>query len=228
MNLKLKKGPIFANLILADEINRAPAKVQAALLEAMQEQQVTIGSETFFLEKPFIVFATQNPIEQEGTYQLPEAQVDRFMFKILVSYPNISQEKEIAKQGSVSAHVQRVLSAELLAQYQEYVNQIHVDPKIIDYIVSIVHATRNPAGFGIQKLASLISFGASPRATRALYKAAQAHALLHNRQFVIPDDVKSVANRVLRHRLGLSYQASSENISPDKVIATLLSALPTP
>lgn len=227
-DFETKKGPIFANLILADEINRAPAKVQAALLEAMQEQQVTIGSETFLLPKPFIVFATQNPIEQEGTYQLPEAQVDRFMFKLVVDYPTISQEKEIAKQGSTPAHIYPVLSQDLLAQYQEFVHQIYVDDRIVNYIVNLVHATRNPAAFNMQKLVPLLSYGASPRATRALYKAAQAHALLQNRQFVIPDDVKKIAPAVLRHRIGLSYQATSENITPDKIISTLLSAQPTP
>jgi MoxR-like ATPase len=227
-DFETKKGPIFANLILADEINRAPAKVQAALLEAMQEQQVTIGSETFLLPRPFIVFATQNPIEQEGTYQLPEAQVDRFMFKLMVGYPTMAQEKEIAKQGPVPAHIYPALSPEMLAQYQEFVHQIYVDERIVHYIVNIVHATRNPASFNVQKLGPLLTYGASPRATRALYKAAQAYALLQNRQFVIPDDVKKMAPAVLRHRIGVSYQATNEGLTPDKIIFTLLSALQTP
>ena len=199
-DFEIKKGPIFANLILADEINRAPAKVQSALLEAMQEQQVTIGSTTFHLDKPFLVFATQNPLEQEGTYQLPEAQIDRFMFKLLVSYPTMAQEKEIIKKSShIATIMQQVSKEEILAQ-QQLVKQIYVDDKIIDYIVAIIFATRSPEKFDLGHLKPLISYGVSPRASLTLYAAAQAHAFLKNRHFVTPDDVKAVAIPALRHQ----------------------------
>ena len=227
-DFEIKKGPIFANLILADEINRAPAKVQAALLEAMQEQQVTIGSTTFMLEKPFLVFATQNPVEQEGTYRLPEAQIDRFMFKLLVNYPSMAQEKEIIKKtAQVSSIVQQLTQEEILAQ-QALVKQIYVDEKIIDYIVSIIFATRAPEKFDLRNLKPLISYGVSPRASLTLYAAAQAHAFLKKRHFVTPDDIKAVAFPALRHRIIVTYEAEVEGITQDDIIRTILNTVPTP
>lgn len=223
-----KKGPIFANLILADEINRAPAKVQAALLEAMQEQQVTIGSTTYKLEKPFIVFATQNPIEQEGTYQLPEAQVDRFMFKTLINYPNINEEKEIIKSNSDLNNIDAIIEHNGLKSLQKLVEQIYCDEKIIDYIVNIVFSTRNPEFFKLHELRKYLSFGASPRATIALSKASRAYAFMKKRDFVTPDDVKAVALPILRHRIVLTYEAEAENISPDKIIKKILTTIPSP
>jgi len=223
-----KKGPIFANLILADEINRAPAKVQAALLEAMQERQVTIGSETFQLEQPFLVFATQNPIEQEGTYRLPEAQVDRFMFKLLVDYPTQEQEKLIVQKKINSDAIQQVVTKDDILLSQELVRTIYVDEKIIDYLTSIIFATRNPKTFGLKSIAEYIQFGVSPRATLALHLAAQGHAFLSQRHFVTPDDIKAVAHPVLRHRLALTYEAEAENITPDSIINTILNTIPTP
>lgn len=223
-----KKGPIFANLILADEINRTPAKVQAALLEAMQEQQVTIGSNTFALEKPFLVFATQNPIEQEGTYRLPEAQIDRFMFKLLVDYLNPQQEREILHKDTNRQMIMQVLTKDDINRTKQLVKQIYVDQKIIDYIINIVFATRKPSTFNAQKLKSLIQYGVSPRATLALFHAAQAYAFLKKRHFVIPDDVKAVAPAVLRHRLSLTYEAEADNITADDVILNILTIVPTP
>jgi MoxR-like ATPase len=227
-DFEIKKGPIFANLILADEINRAPAKVQAALLEAMQEQQVTIGSTTFHLDKPFLVFATQNPLEQEGTYRLPEAQIDRFMFKLLVTYPTMAQEKEIIKKSSLlTAIVQQLSKEEILAQ-QALVKQIYVDEKIVDYIVAIIFATRSPEKFDLMHIKPLISYGVSPRASLTLYAAAQAHAYLKNRHFVTPDDVKAVAIPALRHRIILTYEADMQSISSDDIIKSILNAIPVP
>lgn len=223
-----KKGPIFANLILADEINRAPAKVQAALLEAMQEHQVTIGSTTFKLDEPFMVFATQNPVEQEGTYQLPEAQVDRFMFKLLVTYPSMKEEREIIKKRGDTDEINQVLTKEDIFAAQKLVSEIYLDEKIIDYIVNIIFATRNPAAFNLKEIQQFIQYGASPRATRALYLAAKAQAFLKKRHFVIPDDVKAVAIPVLRHRLVLTYDATADNITPDSIIHQVLSTIPTP
>lgn len=223
-----KKGPIFANLILADEINRAPAKVQAALLEAMQEQQVTIGSTTFALEKPFFVLATQNPIEQEGTYVLPEAQVDRFMFKLLVGYLTQNQEKNLLLKSPQEHVVQQIISKEVLFNAQEIVKNIYVDHKIIDYIMDIVFATRMPEQFNIKNATNYIASGVSPRATLALHKAAQAHAFLKKRHFVTPDDIKMVAPAILRHRITLSHEAQLENITTDDVIKIILSSVPTP
>lgn len=223
-----KKGPIFANLILADEINRAPAKVQSALLEAMQEQQVTIGSETFKLEEPFLVFATQNPLEQEGTYRLPEAQVDRFMFKLLIGYPNIKDEEQIIKK-SLSAHTLfNVLTKEDILKAQQLIQQLYVDDKITQYIVNIVFATRTPVSYGLKELAPLIQYGVSPRATLALYHAARAYAFLKQRNFVTPDDVKAVCPAILRHRILLTYQAEAENIQTDYIIQKILSAVEAP
>ncbi len=223
-----KKGPIFANLVLADEINRAPAKVQAALLEAMQEHQVTIGNQTFVLDEPFMVFATQNPIEQEGTYRLPEAQVDRFLFKLTVGYPNKEQEKEIIQRKIDINTINRVLNKKQIFAAQELVNTIYIDKKVIDYIVDIVFATREPATFGLQKIASFIQYGVSPRATLALHHAARAHAFLKQRHFVTPDDVKAIAYAVLRHRIILTYEAEAEAITTDQLIHTILSTVPAP
>lgn len=223
-----KKGPIFANIILADEINRAPAKVQSALLEAMQEHQVTIGSQTFKLEEPFLVFATQNPIEQEGTYQLPEAQLDRFMFKLLMSYPTHEQEYEILKRSLQSIHISPALHAADIMRVQESVKHIYVDEKIARYIVDIVCATRNPQAYALDDIARYIRYGASPRATLALNHGCRAHAFLQQRHFVIPDDVKAVCTAVMRHRLLLTYEAEAENITADYLIAKIIRSIPTP
>lgn len=223
-----KKGPIFANLILADEINRTPAKVQAALLEAMQEQQVTIGSNTFFLEKPFLVFATQNPLEQEGTYRLPEAQIDRFLFKLLIDYLNPAQEKQLLQRAAGSSAIQQVLTHGDIFVAHELVKKVYVDEKIMDYIVSIVFATRNPAAYKLPQLKSLIQYGVSPRATLGLYQAAQAHAFLKKRHFVIPDDIKAVAHPLLRHRISLSYDAQADNIKTDEIITTIVQTISAP
>jgi MoxR-like ATPase len=223
-----KKGPIFSNLILADEINRAPAKVQSALLEAMQERQVTIGSYTYKLDEPFFVFATQNPVEQEGTYRLPEAQVDRFMFKLLVGYPSLAEEREIVKRSLSVDVVQKLLNKDDIARAQHLVNQVYIDEKVIDYIVRIVFATREPAQFGLKELQPLVLYGVSPRATLALFSASKAHAFLRRRHFVTPDDVKAVCNAVLRHRLVLTYDAEAENIKSDTIIQKILTVVPTP
>lgn len=227
-DFETKKGPIFANLILADEINRTPAKVQAALLEAMQEHQVTIGSTTFTLDRPFLVFATQNPIEQEGTYRLPEAQVDRFMFKLLVGYPTAEQEKAIIRATPNSDNVRQIISKEDIFAAQQSVREIYIDEKIIEYIVNITFATRNPQQFGLQKLAAFIDCGVSPRATIAMHRAAQAHAFLKRRHFVTPDDVKAIAPHILRHRLALTYEAEAENITPDDIIKIILTTISSP
>jgi len=223
-----KKGPIFANLVLADEINRTPAKVQAALLEAMQEQQVTIGSTTFELDKPFFVLATQNPIEQEGTYRLPEAQIDRFMFKLLVEYLSPEQEKEILSKTINTHAIQQVLDKQMLFEAQKLVQQIYIDQKIIDYIINLIFATREPNSFKLDRISPYIQYGVSPRASLALYKAAQAHAFLKKRHFVIPDDVKAVAPPILRHRISLSYEAEAEEIQVDQLVDTILNTVPSP
>lgn len=223
-----KQGPIFANLILADEINRAPSKVQAALLEAMQEHQVTIGSQTFMLDRPFLVFATQNPLEQEGTYRLPEAQVDRFMFKLLVDYPSINEEKEILKRTFDQSLISAVLHKEDIFCAQQLVKNIYVDEKISDYIVNIVFATRMPSSFNLNDIKPFIQYGVSPRATLALFHAAKAQAFLKRRHFVTPDDVKSVAPAILRHRIVLTYEAQAEDIAVDHIIQKILHKIPTP
>ncbi len=226
----VKKGPIFANVILADEINRAPAKVQSALLEAMQERQVTIGDGTFALPRPFFVLATQNPIEQEGTYPLPEAQVDRFMLKVLIDYPSLADERAILdRMGSVDATtgVEPVLAAEELAELRSAVDAQHVDGKIKDYIVNVVRATRAPANYGID-IGPLIQTGASPRAVVALLRASKAHAFLNDRGYVTPEDVKRTAADVLRHRIILSYEAEAEELKPDAVLQRVLDKLPVP
>ena len=226
----VKRGPIFANVILADEINRAPAKVQAALLEAMQEKQVTIGGTTFRLEEPFLVLATQNPIEQEGTYPLPEAQVDRFMLKLRVGYPSREEEKEIMRRmaGGAPIAVEPVASPEAIMAARARVAELYVDERIVDYIVDIVHATRAPRDAGLAELAPLIEFGASPRATIALAQASRAHAFLRGRTFVTPDDVKAIAPDVLRHRVLTTYEAEAEEVTSDDVVARILGAVETP
>lgn len=223
-----KPGPIFTNVVLADEINRAPAKVQSALLECMQEQQVTIGSQTFKLEEPFLVFATQNPLEQQGTYQLPEAQIDRFMFKITINYPSMQEEQQIIKRVFNQPIINAVLTKNDIVQAREAVDQVYVDQKIIDYITHLVFATRNPKSFGVEDLQEYIQLGASPRATIHLYKASQAHAFLQGRLFVTPDDVKHVALPILRHRIILSFQAHGSNITADQLVQKFLHSVPTP
>jgi len=226
----VKKGPIFANIILADEINRAPAKVQAALLEAMQEKQVTIGGTTFRLEEPFLVLATQNPIEQEGTYPLPEAQVDRFMMKLHVGYPTRDEEKEILRRMA-SGHaiaVNHVATPATIMAARQRIADLYMDERIVDYIVSIVHASRFPAEAGLQDLAPLIEFGASPRATLSLAQASRAHAFLRERAFVTPDDVKAIAPDVLRHRVLTTYEAEAEEVTSDAIVTRILAAVPAP
>jgi len=227
-DFETKKGPIFANLVLADEINRAPAKVQSALLEAMQEHQVTIGSDSFSLEEPFFVFATQNPIEQEGTYRLPEAQVDRFMFKLFVDYPTIMDEREIINRSLDVNRIERILSKEDICSAQKLVQDVYIDNKVVDYIISIVYATRKPDLFKLGELKRFIQYGVSPRATLALNSAAKAHAFIHNRHFVMPDDVKAVCPAILRHRLVLTYEAEAEGIAPDDVVKRILDVIPVP
>lgn len=226
----IKKGPVFANFVLADEINRAPAKVQSALLEAMQERQVTIGDTTFALDEPFLVMATQNPIEQEGTYPLPEAQVDRFLLKVVISYPNKEEEKAIIRQNisNIKPEVKPLLSPADIIDTQKIVNQIYIDEKIEKYIVDIVFATRFPAEFGLAELQSIISFGASPRASISLALASRAYAFLRGRGFVIPEDVRAVCHDVLRHRIGLTYEAEANNISSDEIISTILDKVIVP
>lgn len=223
-----KKGPIFANLILADEINRAPSKVQAALLEGMQERQVTIGSTTYPLEAPFLVFATQNPIEQEGTYRLPEAQLDRFLFKLSVRYPAVHEEKEIVKRSHSVVPLTAILHKEDINRAHGLVRNVYCDDKVLDYMVNIVFATRNPANYKLPELAEYIEYGVSPRATLALYNAAKAHAFLQGRHFVTPDDVKAIALWVLSHRLALTYHAEAEHLTSDVIIKKIISTIPTP
>lgn len=225
-----KKGPIFNNLILADEINRAPAKVQSALLEAMAERQVTIGDETHKLQNPFLVLATQNPLEQEGTYPLPEAQMDRFLFKILVTYPTKKEEMLILEtQSTEKAQVlEAVLTRDDLLKMRDFIHQIYLDEKVKNYIVEIVMATREPEDYGFKKLANLIAVGGSPRATLSLTRAGRAKAFLDGRHFVTADDIKAVAHQVLRHRLILTYEAEAENIKSDDVINEILRSVEVP
>lgn len=227
---QVKKGPIFANFILADEINRAPAKVQSALLEAMQERQVTIGDNTFALDDPFLVMATQNPIEQEGTYPLPEAQVDRFMMKVIISYPRKEEEKLIIRQNLVSEKypVQPLLRPADIIDAQKVVEQIYIDEKIEQYIVDIVFATRYPKEYGLNELDGIISFGSSPRASINLAKAAKSHAFLHGRGYLIPEDIRAICHDVMRHRLGLSYEAEANNITADEIISNILDKVEVP
>jgi MoxR-like ATPase len=226
----VKKGPIFANIILADEINRAPAKVQAALLEAMQEKQVTIGGTTYQLEEPFLVLATQNPIEQEGTYPLPEAQVDRFMLKLRVGYPSRDEEREIMRRMA-SGHaipIQHVATPEAILEARSRIADLYMDDRIVDYIVDIVHATRAPKEAGLDDLVPLNEFGASPRATIALAQASRAHAFLRGRSFVTPDDIKAIAPDVLRHRVLTTYEAEAEEVTSDDIVSRVLARVESP
>ncbi len=227
----VRKGPIFANFILADEINRAPAKVQSALLEAMQEKQVTIGDSTYLLEEPFLVLATQNPLEQEGTYPLPEAQVDRFMLKVIIGYPGKKEEQMIIRQqvrNELIPKIEPVASISEIIQGRDLVKQVYMDEKIEQYIVDIVFATRYPDQYNLSKLKALINYGASPRGSINLALAAKAHAFMHKRGFVIPDDVKAVCKDVMRHRIGLTYEAEAENISAEKIIDDILKTVMVP
>lgn len=227
----VKKGPIFANFILADEINRAPAKVQSALLEAMQEKQVTIGKESFSLQEPFLVLATQNPIDQEGTYPLPEAQVDRFMFKVKVGYPDKAEEKAIIRRvitGETIQTLQPIVSPEKIIKARELVKKVYMDEKIENYILDIVFATRNPKDYGISNLEGLINFGGSPRASINLALASKALAFLNRRGYVIPEDVREICHDVLRHRIGLSYEAEAESITQEDIITMILDAVEVP
>ena len=227
---QVKKGPIFANFVLADEINRAPAKVQAALLEAMQERQVTIGDHTFPLDEPFLVMATQNPIEQEGTYPLPEAQVDRFLLKVVIGYPTREEEKLIIRQNLSNKRpaIRPVLDPKEVVEAQKVVEQIYIDEKIERYIVDIVFATRFPDQCGLPELKSIIAFGASPRASISLAKAAKSYAFLRQRGYVIPEDVRAVCHDVMRHRIGLTYEAEANNITADEIISEILDKVIVP
>ena len=226
----VRKGPIFSNFILADEINRAPAKVQSALLEAMQEKQVTIGDTTYKMEEPFLVMATMNPIEQEGTYPLPEAQVDRFMLKVVITYPNKADEAQIIRHNLAGAFptANSILKPEDILKAREVVGKVYMDEKIEKYIVDIVFASRNPEEYGLAKLKDLIGFGGSPRASIALAKAAKAYAFIKRRGYVIPEDVRAVCNDVLRHRIGLTYEAEAENITSEEIIADILNTVEVP
>lgn len=227
---EVKKGPVFANFVLADEINRAPAKVQSALLEAMQERQVTIGDNTFALDNPFLVLATQNPIEQEGTYPLPEAQVDRFLMKVIIGYPTREEEKLIVRQNiaAVKKNVEALIKPEEILEIRKIVEQIYIDEKIEKYIVDIVFATRFPSDYGLNDLTNIISFGASPRASISMAIAARAYAFLKGRGYVIPEDVRAICHDVLRHRIGLSYEAEANNISADEVVSEILDKIAVP
>ena len=229
-DFKAKRGPVFANFVLADEINRAPAKVQSALLEAMQERQVTIGKETFQLPSPFLVLATQNPIEQEGTYPLPEAQVDRFMLKVVIGYPELSEEKKIIRQNITGEKiaVRPILKPEEIIEARKVVRQVYLDEKIEQYIADIVFATRYPDKYGMKDLKELISFGGSPRASINLALAARAYAFIKRRGYVIPEDVRAVAHDVLRHRIGLSYEAEASNVSADEIVSRILNSVEVP
>lgn len=229
-SFQVKKGPVFSNFILADEINRAPAKVQSALLEAMQEHQVTIGSTTFDLPSPFLVMATQNPIEQEGTYQLPEAQVDRFMLKVIIDYPTIEEEKQIIRENlnGLKADIKPVVEASEILNARKIVNQVYLDEKIEQYIADIVFATRYPERYGLENIKPLISFGGSPRASINLAKAARAYAFINHRGYVVPEDVRSVAYDVLRHRIGLSYEAEADNVTGEEIISKILNKVEVP
>jgi MoxR-like ATPase len=226
----VRKGPVFANFVLADEINRAPAKVQSALLEAMQERQVTIGRESFALPSPFLVLATQNPIEQEGTYPLPEAQVDRFMLKVVIDYPKMEEEKAIIRENidGRSLTVKPVLKADEILAARDIVRQVYIDEKIEKYIVDIVFATRVPENYSLKELKGMINFGASPRASINLALASRAYAFIKRRGYVIPEDVRAVAHDVLRHRIGLSYEAEASNMTSDEMISKILNKVEVP
>lgn len=227
---QVKKGPVFANFVLADEINRAPAKVQSALLEAMQEHQVTIGDKTFRLPNPFLVMATQNPIEQEGTYQLPEAQVDRFLLKVIIDYPTLEEEKLIIREnlkGSLP-QVTPVTTAEEILSARGIVNEVYIDEKIEQYIADVVFATRYPDRYGLVELKDMISFGGSPRASISLAKASRAYAFIKHRGYVVPEDVRAVAHDVLRHRVGLSYEAEASNVTSEEIISKVINKVEVP
>lgn len=226
----VKKGPIFANFILADEINRAPAKVQSALLEAMQEKQVTIGSETYILEEPFLVMATQNPVEQEGTYPLPEAQVDRFMLKLVIDYPTKEEEQMIIRQNlaKLFPKANTILKTETIKNARDIVKDVYMDEKIERYIVDLIFATRYPEQYKLERFKDLISFGGSPRASISLASAAKAYAFIKRRGYVIPEDVRAVAHNVLRHRVGITYEAEAENITSEEIITEILNTIEVP
>jgi MoxR-like ATPase len=228
----VRKGPIFANFILTDEINRAPAKVQSALLEAMQERQVTIGNETFFLDEPFLVLATQNPIEQEGTYPLPEAQVDRFMLKVKIGYPTLLEEKEIIRRSLLEENPENTIRAVVqpadILKARQSVKRIYMDEKIERYILDIVFATRFPQNYGLGDLSNLIQYGASPRASVNLAIAGKANAFLHRRGFVIPEDIRQICPDILRHRIGLTYEAEAENVTQEDIITKILNKIEVP
>ena len=227
---QVKKGPVFANFVLADEINRAPAKVQSALLEAMQERQVTIGKETFRLPEPFLVLATQNPIEQEGTYPLPEAQVDRFMLKVVIDYPKLEEEKLIIRQNinGERLNVKPILKADEIIEARKFVRQVYLDEKIEKYIVDIVFATRYPEKYDLKELKDMIGFGGSPRASINLALAARSYAFIKRRGYVIPEDVRAVAHDVLRHRIGLTYEAEASNMTSDEIVSKILNKVEVP
>lgn len=229
-NFQVKKGPVFANFVLADEINRAPAKVQSALLEAMQEHQVTIGDNTYLLPTPFLVMSTQNPIEQEGTYQLPEAQVDRFMLKVIIDYPTLEEEKLIIREninGSMPK-VTPVTTAKEILDARQVVNQVYIDEKIEQYIADIVFASRYPERYGMPELKDMITFGGSPRASINLAKAARAYAFIKHRGYVVPEDVRAVAHDVMRHRIGLSYEAEASNVTSEEIVSKIINKVEVP
>ncbi len=227
---QVKKGPVFANFVLADEINRAPAKVQSALLEAMQEHQVTIGEQSFSLPNPFLVMATQNPIEQEGTYQLPEAQVDRFMLKVIIDYPTLEEEKLIIRNNikGTSPVVTPVTTASEIVKAREVVNQVYLDEKIEQYIADIVFASRYPERYQLAELKDMITFGGSPRASINLAKAARAYAFIKHRGYVVPEDVRAVAHDVMRHRIGLSYEAEASNVTSEEIVSSIINKVQVP
>lgn len=226
----VKKGPVFANFVLADEINRAPAKVQSALLEAMQEHQVTIGEQTFALPKPFLVMATQNPIEQEGTYQLPEAQVDRFMLKVVIGYPTLEEEKQIIRENIKGEHknVLPVTTAEEIMKARAVVEDVYIDEKIEQYIADIVFASRYPEKYGLTEIKDMITFGGSPRASISLAKAARAYAFIKHRGYVVPEDVRAVVHDVMRHRIGLSYEAEASNVTSEDIVSKIINKVEVP
>lgn len=229
-NFHVKKGPVFANFVLADEINRAPAKVQSALLEAMQEHQVTIGEQTFRLPNPFLVMATQNPIEQEGTYQLPEAQVDRFMLKVVIGYPTLEEEKLIIRQNirGERTEVRPVTTADEILKARSVVNEVYIDEKIEQYIADIVFASRYPEKYGMAELKDMITFGGSPRASISLAKAARAYAFIKRRGYVVPEDVRAVVHDVMRHRIGLSYEAEASNVTSEEIVSKIVNKVEVP
>ena len=229
-SFKVKKGPVFANFVLADEINRAPAKVQSALLEAMQEHQVTIGEQTFKLPDPFMVMATQNPIEQEGTYQLPEAQVDRFMLKVVIDYPSLDEEKQIIRENLSESMpvVSPVVNADEILKARAVVNEVYIDEKIEQYIAEIVFASRYPERYGMSELKDMINFGGSHRASIALAKAGRAYAFIHHRGYVIPEDIRAVVHDVMRHRIGLSYEAEAANVTSEEIVSKIINKVEVP